>query len=249
MVSPLSISGIIFMFIVSVFLPTALFFLFRSKLSAGMKAYGIGLLEYLVFGYILKGVFWGIIGSISGSAGSFFGFAAAAFVGAALEELGKYYVLTKYFKDNLTPGNAVALGIGHAGGEAIFVSGLTSLNYITAYVASNSDAINFLLPENKKALTEMAKFISEQSPVMFWLSALQTIAFIICQIAFTMLVFKAIKTSQPNAVVVPIILHATIIAASSLPAPTVGIAVATTSVLVIFAVVSYFIIVNNLKTD
>ena len=202
-VSTLSLTGMVFSFIISLGVPITLFILARKKLKASGMAFVIGGSVFVVFALFLESLLHSFVLTTTGTLltgniflyGLYGGFAAALF-----EETGRLIAMKLYMKRSLNKENAVMYGIGHGGIEAILLVGLTYVSNLLSALMINSGALQAsldLLDETTRQTTlEQIKVLWETPSWQFYMAGVERLITITLQIALSVLIYKAVTAKK-----------------------------------------------------
>ncbi len=248
------IMSIVFMsvsILVSVGLPVVLTIYFYRKYNISIIAVLTGALVFFVVQIVLRisillpilqGMEWyAQIADSLWMISLILGFSAALF-----EEPGRLLVYKTLLKKRLNRGNAAAYGIGHGGIEAIFIVGLTNVNNIAYSLMINTGAYEKTIAPLLSA--EQAQQIRDalvSTPSLhFLVGGIERIFAMTAHIAFSLLVFYAVKKKNYLYFAAAIVLHTLMnVFAVLLAAISIWLA---EGLLLVFAAVAVYYIVNSM---
>lgn len=199
-----SIAGMAFSFIIAIVLPIVLLIAVKVKYKAQISTFFIGLGVFIFFAMILEQIFHviviGAVGQDKLTANvwvyALYGAAAAA----AFEETGRFFAMKLFMRKRLNRENAFMYGIGHGGGEAMIIVGITCINNIATSIAINTGLISAtmsLLDEETKALTfEQISQLWTLPPYQFFMAGVERISAITIQIVMTFFIYKGVKSGK-----------------------------------------------------
>jgi len=214
-VSAGAISGMIFSLSIAVFLPIVLILVAKNKYNAKISTFFIGAGTFILFAMILEQILHSVV---IGSLGqekmmsnlwlyAIYGATAAAM----FEETGRYIAMKFWMKKRLNRSNAFMYGIGHGGGEAIIIVGLTCVNNIITSVAINTGLIQptlALLDEETRALTfEQISQLWTLPAYQFYFAGIERISAITTQIALSFFIYKGIKSEKRYFIYISYLIH------------------------------------------
>lgn len=202
-VSVSSIVGMGVSVLISIGLPVFLMFYVKFRMKGKVNFFFIGGAVFVVSALMLEQLCHSLVfGLTKGTIQDhvliyalYGGLAAAVF-----EETGRIIAM-KYFmkhqKITMDNANAFMYGIGHGGAESILIVGMACINNLTTAIMLNTGSlqasINALEGEAKEqALTGIGQLLSTPS-ISFYFAGIERIFAIALQIAFTILIYQAVK--------------------------------------------------------
>lgn len=153
----------------------------------------------------------------------------AGLAAAVFEETGRLIAI-RYFmngkKVKMNDVNAFMYGIGHGGAESVLIVGSTCVNNLTTAIMLNSgsfsDILSSLDDTTKQQTIEGIKQLVEAPFTAFYLAGIERIFAIAMQIAFTVLIYQAVKHQKKELAVIAYAAHfvvdfITVVASNFLP--------------------------------
>lgn len=110
-----------------------------------------------------------------------------SFTAALFEEGGRVLIYKLFLKRKSNWNNAIALGIGHGGFEAMSLVGLTYINNLVLMAMINLDLLN-PASDPTGAVTQAVMLITETPSVIFLLAGVERVLAMILHIGFSVLV-------------------------------------------------------------
>jgi uncharacterized membrane protein YhfC len=200
--------------VISFGLPIGLAIYFRIKEKISIKAVGVGILVFIFAQMILR---MPLISRLSANGGfasilesnKLMYVAFLAVTAGFFEEVCKYLGFKFFLRNKLERKNAIALGIGHSGIEAIFLVGgamITNLMFaLIINMGSFDTGVVGQMPE-AQALALKDALINTPS-YMFLLGGLERAFVIAFQIALTIIVLEAIVKNDKRYLIYAILIH------------------------------------------
>lgn len=202
-VSTGSIIGIIFSLVLAVGIPILLCIVMRVKEKADLSSFFIGCGTFVLAAMILEQMLHAVVITLAGETltgniflyGLYGGIAAAVF-----EETGRFIAMKYVMKNRLNRKNALMYGVGHGGAEAILLIGLTYLsNLMTAFMINNGQlqaSLDVLNDTQKEATLQSLSTLWTSPSYLFYMSGVERVFAIALQIAFSVLMYKAVKLGE-----------------------------------------------------
>lgn len=202
-VSVLSMVGMVVSFIIAVGLPIGLcVYLYRRK-KASLSSFLTGCGVFVLFAMILEQLLHTIVLTTAGEQimGNIFLYATYGGLAAALfEETGRFLAMKYFMKKRLDRENALMYGVGHGGAEAILLVGMTYINNLVTSVMINKGQLDTLLAPleegQREVVLENISALWTAPGYQFFMSGIERAFAIAMQIAFSVLVYKAVKSGQ-----------------------------------------------------
>ena len=160
--------------------------LFNPALPTGKAVMGNAVL-YTVFGCLLAGIF---------------------------EETGRFVVFKTLLKNRTNKETAISHGIGHGGFEAIFMMGITGIQYMVYASMINSGTFNELIEQAKAMGTDTSAMEKLPEQIMsftignVFLNVSERVFAVLLHIGLSILVFYAVKRSKIQLYILSVALHA-----------------------------------------
>lgn len=202
-VPTLSIVGMVFSLVIAIVLPIALCIFVRCKTKAKVSSFLYGCAIFFVFALVLEQILHAIVLTTFGTAitENILLYALYGGVAAALfEETGRFVAMKFLMKKQLTRENALMYGVGHGGIEAILIVGLAYISNIITAIMINSNQMEAMLSpldeSQKESTLQSLSALWTTSSDQFFAAGVERISAIVLQIAFSVLVYKAVKSGQ-----------------------------------------------------
>jgi len=214
-----SIAIMIITCVLVVAIPVVLALYFKKKYDCNLKSFLVGALVWIVFARLLEGLAHYIVFETSLGItiqNNLWIYALYAGLMAGLfEEIGRFAGMKFFLKDCMdNDRNSLMYGTGHGGIEAILIVGLGMIQNLTVSLQINNRALAptyevlKTLPEDQgiAALSGLFELV-ETPPYMFLTGIIERIPAIAFHIALSVLVWKAVKESKPVYLVLAILFH------------------------------------------
>lgn len=204
-VSTLSMAGIVVSLLISVGLPIGLCIFLWKKKGAHLNSFLVGCATFIVAAMVLEQLLHAVVISVAGEviAGNIWLYALyGGFAAALFEETGRYIAMKRFIKGKLDRENALMYGVGHGGAEAILLIGMSYINNLMTAVMINGGGVEKSLAqmgataEQQKATLESISALWTTPSYQFFLSGVERVMAIALQMAFSVLVYKAIKSGE-----------------------------------------------------
>ncbi|RDU24605.1 YhfC family intramembrane metalloprotease [Anaerosacchariphilus polymeriproducens] len=213
-VSAATMVAIVIVMIIAFALPIGLLIYGKVKLKGRISSFFIGcgvfFVMVLVLERILHSVVLGTLGfTITGNIwiyALYGGFAAAIF-----EETGRFIAMKFFLKKNLNFQNAFMYGAGHGGCEAIIIIGVSYFsNLITAIMVNNGSmnaTLQLLNGDTQKQTYDSISALWTTPTYQFYLAGVERIFAIALQIAFSIIMYQAVKNGKKAYIAVAYLAH------------------------------------------
>lgn len=204
-VSTLSMAGIVVSLLISIGLPIGLCIFLWKKKGARLNSFLVGCATFIVAAMVLEQLLHAVVISVAGEviSGNIWLYAMYGGLAAALfEETGRYVAMKRFIKGPLDRENALMYGVGHGGAEAILLIGMIYINNLMTAVMINSGGVEQSLAEmgitveQQEATIESISALWTTPSYQFFLSGAERVMAIALQIAFSVLVYKAVKSGE-----------------------------------------------------
>ncbi|MCM1283568.1 MAG: YhfC family intramembrane metalloprotease [Muribaculaceae bacterium] len=210
-----TIAGILFTLVVSIGLPLALVILLCKKTKAGMVSFLTGGATFFLFAMVLEQILHFTVLGIFGEEtltnniwvyGLYGGLAAALF-----EETGRFTAMRFFMKKRLDLPNALMYGVGHGGIEAVLIVGLSSISNLVTSIMINSggmeSTLNALDPAVAGTVMEQLSALWTLPAYQFFLGGAERIFAIFSHIAFSVLVYVAVRYKKKSGWLLAFAMH------------------------------------------
>lgn len=214
MVSKQTMFFMLITILISFGLPIGLVIYYRMKEKISMKALGVGLLTFIFSQIVVRMPLLNNL-NVSGALGNMqksdklMYIALLAVTAGVFEEVSKYIGFKFFLKDRLKWKNAVALGIGHSGIEAIFLVGGTMVtNLLFALIINLGSFDSGVVGQMPEAQALALKDALINTPAyMFLLGGLERVFVIAFQIALSIIVLEGILRKDNRYLIQAILIH------------------------------------------
>lgn len=209
----ISLVGMSVQLFLSLIVPFALIIYGRKKGWLSWKAFGVGLLIFVLFSQVLEKMLHFLVIDPSGTSlkgtSSVWAFVAyGALAAGVFEEMGRYVGFRFMLKNNRTYGDGLSFGLGHGGIEAVLIGGVSAINMmILSHLVQTSqfEQIASSLPATQ---VEMLKTMLNQPDWMYVLGGIERIFAIAIHVALSLLVLYGVRNGQFRYVMYAILMHA-----------------------------------------
>ncbi|MCM3272520.1 YhfC family intramembrane metalloprotease [Paenibacillus elgii] len=204
MVSSWSILFMITTAILSIGVPAALFIVYYRKERFSLKAFGIGILVFILFSqvlekllhvYILQGNPYtaSLMGRYPLALATYGALAAGIF-----EEAGRYIAFRFWLKRNRERKDGIALGLGHGGIEAVLIGVLGSVQSLYMSLLINAGQFDKLLSSgaSSEPLLAVKSLLLTTPASHFALGGIERVAALLIQIAMSLIVLYAVRSRK-----------------------------------------------------
>ena len=213
MVSGLTIVFSVITLLLSLVFPILLAIWFCRKYRARAVTVLLGALTFLVTQLILRipllqvlqPYYPGTDPNLKGWSLALYGF-FLAFTAALFEEGGRVIVTKLFLKSKKTWNNAIALGIGHGGFEAVSLVGLTYISNILLIAMINLGVLN-PAADPTGALSQAVELFIGTPSIMFLLAGIERVLAIILHIGFSLLVVYGLASRKHRYVLYAFLAH------------------------------------------
>lgn len=209
-----SMVGMAIAALIAFVVPIGLLIWNRKKNRATISSFFIGCGVFVVAALVLEQIFHFIVLTLTGDTitgniwlyGLYGGLAAAVF-----EETGRFLAMKFFLKNQFEEKNAFMYGIGHGGIEAMMLVGFSNISNIMTSAMVNSGAMEASLAmldeatatttvENISALWELPSY-------QFYLGGVERLFAIALQIAFSILMYQAVKQQKKSLIATAFAVH------------------------------------------
>jgi uncharacterized membrane protein YhfC len=176
----------------------------------------------------------------------FLGFTAALF-----EEGGRWLAFRFLMKGHLDHKNALAMGIGHGGIEAMALVGMVYLNYfVIAFMINDGSFQSSIVPVvGESAANQILAVLTGTNSTAFLLAGVERGLTLIIQIAFSMLVYFSVRHHRLIYLGVAMLAH-TVLDLLAVYLNQVGVSMyAIEAVVVVFAAVGLWFLIRSERID
>jgi len=210
--------GLFWMFIqlfLSLFVPFALIIYGRKKGWLSWKAFGVGVLIFVLFSQVLEKVVHMLMIDPSGTSlkgtNNVWAFVAYGALAAGIfEEIGRYVGFRFMLKNHRTFGDGLSFGIGHGGMEAVLIGGLSAVNMMVMSHLVQTGQFEQVASSLPATQVEMLKTMLNQPDWMYVLGGIERIFAIAIHVALSLLVLYGVRKGQFRYVVYAMLTHALI---------------------------------------
>lgn len=228
-----TIAAIVAVLIFTIAVPLGIMF-FLARAGGSWKDFLVGSVTFIVFAMVLERIFhFLILQSGAGAAiqgniwiyGLYGGLAAGVF-----EETGRFLAFRVVLRSRKARVTSLAYGIGHGGGEAFLIAGLTmASNLILGLIYSHGGSIpSEIIPAVESLLTIPA--------TMFLWSGFERLTAMALHMALSILVFASVRTNRRWLYPAAILIHAAVDFAAVISNAYLPVAATETLVMALIAV-------------
>ena len=215
MVSAVNLTGIGLQIFLSIAVPLGALIYFVRKKRFSWKAFGIGILIFIIFTQILEKLLHiAMINpetmTLKWSSNLYLFALYGALAAGIFEEMGRFLAFKYVLKKQHSYNDGVSLGIGHGGIEAVLIGALTAFNVLVIAILINSGLYDEVI--GSSVPTDQAAMLKDQvvhsSFWMYILGGTERIFAFFIQIALSLLVLLGVRNHQFKYVLGAIGLHA-----------------------------------------
>lgn len=206
MVSGLTVVFSVVTLLLSLVFPVLLAIWFCRKYKAPASMVLFGALTFLVSQLILRIPLLQILGPhFSGWNLALYGF-FLSFTAALFEEGGRVIVCKLFLKEKKTWNNAIALGIGHGGFEAISLVGITYISNLILMAIINLGGLESI-PDPTGALSQAVQLFTDTPSIIFLMAGVERVLAVILHIGFSLLVVYGLASRKNSFVLYAFLAH------------------------------------------
>ncbi|GAC91470.1 hypothetical protein KN10_1906 [Anoxybacillus flavithermus NBRC 109594] len=211
----INLFGMSIQLLISLFVPLALIIYGRKKGWLSWKAFGVGLLIFILFSQVFEKILHFLVIDPSGTSlkgtNNVWAFVAYGALAAGIfEEIGRYVGFRFMLKNNRTYGDGLSFGLGHGGIEAVLIGAFSAVNMmVISHLVQTGDfeQVASSLPATQ---ADMIQSMLNQSDWMYVLGGIERIFAIAIHVALSLLVLYGVRNGQFRYVVYAILIHALI---------------------------------------
>lgn len=197
----------------SLFVPFALVIYGKKKGWLSWKAFGVGVLIFVLFSQVLEKVVHMLMIDSSGTSlkgtNNVWAFVAYGSLAAGIfEEIGRYVGFRFMLKNNRTYGDGLSFGLGHGGMEAVIIGGLSAVNMMVMSHLVQTGQFEQVASSLPATQVEMLKTMLNQPDWMYVVGGIERMFAIAIHIALSLLVLYGVRKGQFRYVVYAIFIHA-----------------------------------------
>ncbi|GGJ57444.1 putative membrane protein YhfC [Anoxybacillus voinovskiensis] len=199
----------------SLFVPFALIIYGRKKGWLSWKAFGVGMLIFVLFSQVLEKIVHILVMDPSGTSlkgtDNVWAFVAyGALAAGVFEEIGRYIGFRFMLKNHRTFGDGLSFGIGHGGMEAVLIGGLSAVNMMVMSHLVQTGQFEQVASSLPATQVEMLKTMLNQPDWVYVLGSIERMFAIAIHMALSLLVLYGVRKGQFRYVVYAIFIHALI---------------------------------------
>jgi len=253
MVSTLSLTGMVFSFLLAVSIPVLMAIFFYKRFPYRISSLFIGAAVFIVSQFILRQPLLRLL-TVSewhkAMSSNFLYLVVFYALSAGLfEESGRYVAFRLNRKQPLDWSNAVAMGIGHGGIEAILLAGLSQLNNIVMVVMiQNGSFDEKLVPVLGDQAEAVRSALIDTAPPLFFLSGIERLMIMPVHICLSVIVCLALVKKKPLLLIAAIILHGLVNTPAMMPG-SFGMSIYAAEVFILFFSLLAVFGINRLKAS
>jgi uncharacterized membrane protein YhfC len=185
--------------IISIGIPVFLFFFLRKRFSMSVIPMLVGVAAFVIFVLILERFVHllvlrpSITGEIALMKQPLLYMLYGTFMAGIFEESARFISFHLLKKKYSGIGTGISYGIGHGGGEAIIIAGLSMISSLVFSVMINSGA-TAMLPEAMQGavMEKITTSLVNTAPYMFLMSGIERIFAVAVQISLSVIVFYSV---------------------------------------------------------
>ena len=215
------LAGVLLQVLLTVIIPIVFLIVLLVKKMFTWKAFGAGILIFILFSQILEKLLHIAVLAPTGTAlkwtGNPYMFAVyGALAAGVFEEVGRYFAFRVMLKNNRAYKDGLSYGLGHGGTESVLIGAFSAVNTLVIYFLIKSGSLEQTL--GAAIPQEQLHLIKEQlANSHLWLIAaggMERLFAIALHIALSILVLIAVREKQWKYLMYAILFHA---AANFLP--------------------------------
>lgn len=212
MISALSITGMIFSFLLAVSIPILMAVFFYKRFPYRLSSLFIGAAVFVVSQFILRQPLMRLltISDLHKAMSTNFLYLVVFYALSAglFEESGRYVAFRLNRKKGLDWPNAVAMGIGHGGIEAILLAGLGQLNNIVMAIMIQNGSFDEKFAAVLGDQAEVVRSaLTDTAPPLFFLSGIERLLIMPVHVCLSVIVCLAVVKKKPLFLFAAILLH------------------------------------------
>ncbi|WP_297992232.1 YhfC family intramembrane metalloprotease [Anoxybacillus sp.] len=217
----ISLVGMSVQLFLSIFVPLAFVIYGRKKSWLSWKAFGVGLLIFVLFSQVLEKVVHMLVVDPSGTSlkgiNNAWAFVAyGALTAGVFEEMGRYVGFRFMLKNNRTYGDGLSFGLGHGGMEAVLIGGVSAINMMVISHLVQTGQFEQIASSLPATQVEMLKTMLNQPDWMYVLGGIERTFAIAIHVALSLLVLYGVRKGQFRYIIYAILAHAFIDVAPAL---------------------------------
>lgn len=216
MVSAETITGLIVALLLSVGAPVAVYLVCRHRMTLSWRNIVLGAGVFLLFALVLEQMLHYFVLQANPTTSFWirnnpWGYVAYGVMAAALfEEIGRYLGMRLLAKPTGEPGTGVAYGIGHGGVEALLIGALPQFQLLMMAFMFNQGRLDAVMGQSVPAAT---LGVIKQNLMSFTFfdpvyGGLERVIALLLQIAFSLMVWKAVSQKKVVWLFAAIAIHA-----------------------------------------
>lgn len=208
----INLFGMSIQLFLSLIVPFALIIYGRKKRWLSWKAFGVGLLIFVLFSQVLEKMLHFLVIDPSGTSlkgtSSVWAFVAyGALAAGVFEEMGRYVGFRFMLKNNRTYGDGLSFGLGHGGIEAVLIGGVSAINMMILSHLVQTGQFEQIASSLPATQVEMLKTMLNQPDWMYVLGGIERTFAIVIHVALSLLVLYGVRKGQFRYVVYAILIH------------------------------------------
>ena len=213
MVTQGAYAGMILEIILSIGFPIALLIIFNKKHLLSWKAFGIGVIVFIIFSRVIEKVLHALVLDPSGTALNFtnnpYVFILYAGLSAGIiEEVGRY-IGFKFLKGQNSYGDGLSLGVGFGGMEALLIGAFAGVYSIFfAHMINSGTLPNISAQISAQQIAEVKQHFISQGFGTYFVVGIERVISVIMNLLLSLVVLLAIKRDTFKYVLYAIVIHA-----------------------------------------
>ncbi len=218
MVSDLSIAFMFFSVLLSLGFPFGLIIYMYRKKMFSFKAFGIGIVIFILFSQIFESLLNRYVLLDNTSTATLLNHQPwlyatyGALAASVFEEVGRYVAMRWVLLKERSWSDGISYGLGHGGMEALLIGVLGSVSSITLATMINTGKFQAMVNSTsaKSTLFALKSNLIHLSPFMFALSGIERVFALTIQLALSLIVLYGVRYKQIRFLFLAILLHAVV---------------------------------------
>ncbi|WP_055441403.1 YhfC family intramembrane metalloprotease [Anoxybacillus suryakundensis] len=211
----INLFGMSIQLLISLFVPLALIIYGRKKGWLSWKAFGVGLLIFILFSQVLEKTLHFLVIDPSGTSlkgtNNVWAFVAyGALAAGVFEEIGRYIGFRFMLKNHRTYGDGLSFGLGHGGIEAVLIGAFSAVNMMVISHLMQTGQFEQVASSLPATQVDMIQSMLNQPDWMYVLGGIERIFAIAIHVALSLLVLYGVRNGQFRYVVYAMLTHALI---------------------------------------
>jgi uncharacterized membrane protein YhfC len=215
MVSTVNLIAMGIQILLSIIVPVVAIIYLARKKTFSWKAFGIGILVFIVFALILEPILHRFMidpetKTLKWSSNLYLFALYGGLAAGVFEEMGRFLAFKFMLKKERSYTDGLSFGLGHGGIEALLIGALSAVNALVLAIILNAgmfdEVIGSTIPADQATLLKSQ--IIDTGFWMYILGGIERIFAVILQIAFSLIVLLGVARKKFRYVIAAIGLHA-----------------------------------------